>query len=150
MLRRQILSAVLTVALAASAGRLAAQPKGLSPAEAVIAADKRLNAFIVSHDDASAAALYDDDFLLTVSSGATKRKSDMLADIANRGITWTACETQDVVVRVRGNTAVLTGTLVQTGRINDRPFDVRLRVTDTWVDVDGRWVLLAGHASPAK
>lgn len=138
------------MAVIASAGPLAAQPKGLSPAEAVAEADKRLNAFIVSHDDASAAAFYDDEFLLTVSSGATKRKSDMLADIANRGIAWTACDTQDVVVRVRGNTAVLTGTLVQTGRINDRPFDVRLRVTDTWVKVDDRWVLLAGHASPAK
>jgi ketosteroid isomerase-like protein len=56
-------------------------------------------------------------------------------------------ETSDVVVRVREDTAVLTGVLHQRGTFDGWPFDVRLRVTDTWVRTRGQWRILAGHAS---
>jgi ketosteroid isomerase-like protein len=121
-----------------------------SVASVIIDIDKRLNQAILAHDVAAAAALYDDDFLLTVSGGGFKRKADMLADIGNPAVALSVCETTDMQVRVRASTAVLTGTLRQAGSVNGRAFDVRLHVTDTWVHVDGRWLLLAGHASVAK
>ena len=71
----------------------------------------------------------------------------MLADIGNPAVALTVCETTDIAVLVRANVAVLTGTLRQAGMVDSRPFDVKLRVTDTWVNVDGKWLLLAGHAS---
>jgi ketosteroid isomerase-like protein len=136
------------LAAAAATSHCALQP--VSAADTVIALDTRLNRSILAHDVASAAALYDDDFLLTVSGGGFKRKADMLADIGNPAVALSVCDTTDVKVRVRGGTAVLTGTLQQAGTVNGRAFDVRLHVTDTWVHVDGRWLLLAGHASLAK
>jgi hypothetical protein len=48
---------------------------------------------------------------------------------------------------LRDDTAVLTGILHQRGTYDGKPFDVRLRVTDTWVRVGGEWKILAGHAS---
>jgi ketosteroid isomerase-like protein len=136
--------------LAATTAASHSAPQSASPANVIIEADKRLNRSILAHDVASAAAVYDEDFLLTVSGGGFKRKADMLADIGNPAVELSVCETTDMEVRVRGNAAVLTGTLLQAGTVRGRAFDVKLRVTDTWVNVDGRWLLLAGHASPAK
>lgn len=115
--------------------------------DAVVDVDKRLNRAILAHDVPAAEALYDADFVLTVSGGGTKRKADMLSDIANPDVALAVCETIDVQVRVRGDAAVLTGTLLQAGTVRGRPYSARLRVTDTWVRQDGRWLLLAGHAS---
>ncbi|MFO1406307.1 MAG: nuclear transport factor 2 family protein [Steroidobacteraceae bacterium] len=148
MKRLRLLALVTCLAATAAPGDPA--PSSSYVASVVVDLDRQLNRAIVAHDVALAGSLYDDDFLLTVSGGGYKRKADMLADIRNVGVVLTACETTDVVVRVRGETAVLTGLLHQAGTVNGREIDAWLRVTDTWVAVDGRWRLLAGHASPAK
>lgn len=148
MHRRQLLHALAGVAATTAARQSVSQPSAV--AATVIEADRRLNRAILDHDATAAAALYDDDFLLTVSGGGFKRKADMLADIGNPAVALSVCETSGVQVRVRANTAILTGTLRQAGTVSGRVFDVTLQVTDTWVHVDERWLLLAGHASPAK
>jgi len=48
---------------------------------------------------------------------------------------------------VINDTAVLTGILQQKGTYKGNAFDVKLYVTDTWVKVNSKWVLLAGHAT---
>jgi ketosteroid isomerase-like protein len=135
-----------------AAASTASNSVALAPptAKAIVELDHRLSQAILAHDTAAAAALYDDDFLLTVAGGLFKRKADMLADIGNPAVKLTVCDTTDVTVRVRAGTAVLKGVLQQTGTVNGRPIDVKLHVTDTWVNVEGQWLLLAGHASFAK
>lgn len=149
MLRRTFLKALgLSAACGMSAGAHAATG---SVAGTIVELDRRLNHFILTRNVQAASELYDDEFLLTVSGGGFKTKADMLADIGNPALFLDVCETTDIAVRVRGRTAVLTGRLLQAGRINDRPFSSKLRVTDTWVQTsDDRWLLLAGHASPEK
>jgi ketosteroid isomerase-like protein len=115
--------------------------------DAIVAADRELNALIVADDAVAASALYDDAFVLTTSSGKVKSKANLLAEIAAPGLVLEVNETTDVVVRVREGTAVLTGILHQRGTYDGKAFDVRLRVTDTWVRVGGTWKILAGHAS---
>lgn len=149
MLRRTFLKSLgLSTAFATSAhARAAVEPA----ADTIIDLDRRLNRLILARNVHGASALYDDDFILTVSGGGFKTKADMLADIGNPALSLKTCETTDMAVRVRDRAAVLTGLLLQAGRIADRTFSVRLRVTDTWVrSADGRWRLLAGHASPDK
>jgi hypothetical protein len=116
----------------------------------VTQADMQLNQFIVDHYVAAAALVYSDDFVLTTSSEAVKKKQDMLNDIGLTDLQFEINTTADVQVRVLGNTAVLTGTLHQKGLYKQKPFDNKLLVTDTWVLVDGRWKLLAGHATIIK
>ena len=147
MHRRNMLNAIAGLASATFASQASAQ--AASTAELIVDLDHRLNQLILAQDTASAAALYDNDFLLTVSTGRLKRKADMLADIGNPAVKLTVCRTTDVAVRVRAGAAVLTGLLEQAGTVNGKTLDVKLRVTDTWVDVGGRWLLLAGHASLA-
>lgn len=144
--RRLLIASVGLVAVAAAGNSI---PRQRSVADEIIELDMRLNQAILAHDVAAASALYDGEFVLTASGGRIKRKADMLADIGNPAVALSVCETRDVNVRVRANTAVLTGTLLQAGSVNGRELDVKLHVTDTWVSVDGRWLLFAAHASPA-
>ena len=71
----------------------------------------------------------------------------MLADISTPDLTLELNETTQVTVRVVENTAVLTGILQQKGTFKGNAFDVKLYVTDTWVKVNSKWILLAGHAT---
>lgn len=116
----------------------------------IVELDRLLNQAILEHDVGRASALYDEDFILTVSGGGRKRKADMLSDIRNPSVALVTCETSATEVRVRGQVAVLTGVLRQAGTVSGRSIDVTLNVTDTWVAVGGKWRLLAGHASVAK
>lgn len=148
MLRCRLLAPLAALVLVLSSSPAAAQRADATPTPAeIVALDQRLNQLILAHDVDAARALYDDAFVLTTSGGGMKSKADMLADIGNPAVVLTVCETTDVEVRIRGNTAILTGTLRQAGTVGGRAIDVRLRVTDTWVRVDGVWRLLAGHAS---
>jgi len=123
----------------------------LTPAQcaAVAEQDRQLNAAIAAHDAAKAAALYADQFQLTAGTGKRKTKTDMLADIARTDLALEVNETTEVDVRCLGTTAVLTAVLRQKGTLGGKAFDMRLLVTDTWVQQGKSWQLLAGHASPA-
>jgi hypothetical protein len=126
----------------------AAAAMGAGPdADAVAARDRELNAAIVRHDVGVAGTIYEDEFVLTTSSGKAKTRDDLLAEIARPGLAFEVNAMTDVVVRVRSGTAVLTGILHQRGSLDGKAFDVRLRVTDTWVRRRGTWRILAGHAS---
>jgi ketosteroid isomerase-like protein len=115
-------------------------------ARAVAQRDRDLNALIIKHD-AAARDFYDDQFVLTTSSGKTKTMDVLLPEIINPTLSFEANETSDVSVRVRDDTALLTAVLHQKGVSNGKPFDLRFHVTDTWVFEDGNWRLLGGHAS---
>ena len=116
----------------------------------VIESDRQLNKLILEHKVGTAAQLYMDDFVLTTSTGTVKRKQDMLKEIGLPELQFEINETTQVLVRLVGNTAVLTGKLRQKGTYKERSFDYEMLVTDTWVLVNDGWKLLAGHATLMK
>ena len=137
--------ALLLAALLASDAAACATPN--ADENDVARRDRELNALIVRHDAAAARAYYDDAFVLTTSSGRMKSKSDLLVEITAPDLLMEVNEMSDVVVRVRHDTAVLTGVLHQRGTFAGKPFEHRVRVTDTWVRVGEEWRIVAGHAT---
>jgi ketosteroid isomerase-like protein len=113
----------------------------------VVQADAQLNEAIRKNEPLAAEAFYAADFILTMSSGKTKVKSDLLAEIGSTDLKLEVNETENPNVRVLHSTAVLTGKLHQKGIYQGRAFDVFVLVTDTWVKTDSGWKLLAGHAT---
>lgn len=111
--------------------------------------DTRLNKLILANNAAEAATFYAEDFLLTTSSGSRKTKKDIIAEISSPDLKIIINETQQVTVRVHGDAAVLTGVLHQKGTYKGKEFDVKLLVTDTWINTQGIWKILSGHASKA-
>jgi ketosteroid isomerase-like protein len=110
--------------------------------------DSDLNHAISAHDVDAASRYYADAFVLTTSRGGRKTTADMLAEIASTTVQLEINQTHDIQVFGNAQTAILTATLHQKGRVGDQTFDAEVLVTDTWIcAADGRWLLLAGHAS---
>ena len=66
----------------------------------------------------------------------------------------TAChsrsdETSELNVRTFGNSAVVTGRLLRERSTNGKTITDNWRFTKTYVMVEGRWRVVAWHASPA-
>jgi ketosteroid isomerase-like protein len=145
MMHRRLILACLLSAYAA-----AAWADDAELARQVVARDQALNALIRANDASAAAAFYDDQFVLTTGNGKRKDKAAVVAEIGNPSLKLDINDTEQVNVRVLGQTAVLTGQLHQHGSYSGGPIDARLYVTDTWVLQQGQWKLLAGHASLVK
>jgi ketosteroid isomerase-like protein len=109
--------------------------------------ERELNQAIAQRDTQRVNDLLSDDWLLVTGSGRVKTKRDMLADIARPDIEFQDNETRDVMVRIWGDTAVLTGTLHQRYKQNGKQQDVTLRYTDTWTRTGDSWRQVSGHAS---
>ena len=88
-----------------------------------------------------------DDFVFTSSRGIVVTKAQELADIRSGGMRTEAATVDEARVRVRGDAAVVTGRATLKGVWHGQDFSGQYRVTATWVKEEGRWRLLAEHAS---
>jgi ketosteroid isomerase-like protein len=86
------------------------------------------------------------------STGPDGRASDrvsVLADVFETRVhRIQRVEIDEVVVRVFGDAAVVTGRTHGVGEFAGKPYDVVIRFTDTFVRRSGQWKAVASHASP--
>jgi ketosteroid isomerase-like protein len=76
-------------------------------------------------------------------------KDAVLADA--KSDTWSSVDYTDLKVTVFGHTAIATGTFVGKGKdATGKALDERVRFTDTWVKMDGKWLCVATQISPLK
>jgi uncharacterized protein (TIGR02246 family) len=76
-------------------------------------------------------------------------KDAVLADA--KSDTWSSVDYTDLKVTVYGHTAIATGSFVGKGKdAAGKALDERVRFTDTWVKMDGKWLCVATHDSPLK
>ncbi len=134
---------VLCVAMAASAEPTTAQ----DPLADLRSVDASWNELRLKGDVAALDRLLADDWLLTHSDGRVQTKADYLAELASRARTNQAIVNEGVQVRLYGDAAVVTGTSVQSGTSDGRPWSGRFRFTRVWVRRDARWVMVASHSS---
>jgi ketosteroid isomerase-like protein len=89
----------------------------------------------------------DDDYVLITPSGATRTKSDVIREISTPGLNMEPYEPTDVDVRLFGDTAVVTGRMLQRFTMRRIRYANDLRYTDVYVKRHGRWMLVSGHTS---
>jgi uncharacterized protein (TIGR02246 family) len=76
-------------------------------------------------------------------------KDAVLADAKSE--IWSSVDYSDLKVTVFGHTAIATGTVTGKGKdAAGKPLDERIRFTDTWLKMDGKWLCIATHDSPLK
>jgi ketosteroid isomerase-like protein len=109
--------------------------------------ERDLNRAIATRDARRAGELLADDWMLVTGSGKVKTKAEVLAEIVEPEIEFQDNESRDVLVRMWGDTAVLTGVLHQRYRLRGEVRDVTLRYTDTWTRIGDTWRQVSGHAS---
>ena len=117
--------------------------------QAVIAAEHQTDkAFLTMNADLMAPLLAEN-FVSTDQDGTVfVGKAANLADMKNS--TVTSYETTDLKVTVYGDAAIATSTYASKGKYKGKPFDSRGRSTDTWVKMNGKWLLVATHYSHIK
>jgi len=100
------------------------------------------------HADAAALArLYADDFIGVGPSGTVRTKPQVIADFTSGSLTFQSITTDDVQVRVYGNTAVETGRSTMQGQDKGMPVPQETRFTRVWIKQQGQWLLVANHYS---
>jgi ketosteroid isomerase-like protein len=92
-----------------------------------------------------------DDFIITVEDGSTYGKSGYIAHSSDTSTKVEVSEMVEVRVRVRGSVAIATGAYHEKGTTKGKPYEYHDRFTDTWMNIDGQWQVLASHYSiPVK
>jgi ketosteroid isomerase-like protein len=99
-------------------------------------------------------SLIADDYVHTNLTGEVLNKAQWLeraqmrrADISAGKFKIDHYSYDDVRIRIYGNTAVVTGQAITTGRQEGKEFKWNLRFTNVWVKREGRWQRVAFHDS---
>ena len=100
------------------------------------------------HADATALdRIYAADFIGVGPSGTVRTKPQVILDFTSGDLKFQSITTDDVQVRVYGNTAVETGRSTMNGQDKGQTVPRDTRFTRVWVKQQGRWRLVANHYS---
>ena len=102
----------------------------------------------VGADAAALDRIYADDFIGIGPSGTVRTKAQVISDFTSGDLKFQSITTDDVRVRVYGNTAVETGRSTMNGQDRGKAVPRDTRFTRVWVKQQGRWRLVANHYSP--
>ena len=101
--------------------------------------------------DADAAALdriYAADFIGVGPSGTVRTKPQVISDFTSGDLKFQSITTDEVQVRIYGNTAVETGISTMNGQDKGKAVARNNRFTRVWVKQQGHWQLVLNHYSP--
>jgi uncharacterized protein (TIGR02246 family) len=100
------------------------------------------------HADAKALdRLYSGDFIGVGPSGRVRTKAQVIADFTSGELKFQSITTDEVQVRVYGDTAVETGLSTMIGQDKGKSVPRDTRFTRVWVKQEGNWRLVANHYS---
>jgi uncharacterized protein (TIGR02246 family) len=91
--------------------------------------------------------LYAEDFIGIGPSGTVRAKPQVISDFTSGNLKFQSITTDDVQVRVYGDTAVETGRSTMIGQDQGKTVPRDNRFTRVWVKRQGRWQLVANHYS---
>jgi len=124
-----------------------AQNERNNTASKILALEKRWNDVYKRGDIAAMDSLLADDFIITVEDGGTFSKPGYIAHNGDSAVHVEISEMSDLQVRMHGNTAVVTGAYHEKGTEKGKPYEYRDRFTDVWMNINGRWQVIASHYS---
>jgi len=149
-MRRTLVTAVLALtatSIAIGQEQSANRDQSSSVEETIRKVDnERIQAQI--HADATALdRIYAADFIGVGPSGRVRTKPQVISDFTSGDLKFQSITTDDVQVRVYGNTAVETGRSTMIGQDKGKTVPRDTRFTRVWVKQQGQWRLVANHYS---
>jgi len=103
-----------------------------------------------SHNDNRALSLILDREVVYVEYGRLVTKADYLLRIKHQDASTDEIVMEPMIVRVFGNTAIVTGSYQETQRQGGMRKFTRWRFVDTWVYKEHSWVLIAAGSTPTR
>jgi ketosteroid isomerase-like protein len=113
----------------------------------ILALENKWNEAYKRSDVATMESLLATDFIITVEDGSTFSKSGYIAHNGDTTVHIEITEMSSLNVRMHGNTAVVTGAYHEKGASRGKPYDFRDRFTDVWMNLNGKWQVIASHYS---
>ena len=101
----------------------------------------------IGADAAALDRIYADDFIGIGPSGTVRTKAQVIADFTSGELKFQSITTDDVRVRVYGNTAVETGRSTMIGQDKGKAVPRDNRFTRVWIKQGVHWRLVANHYS---
>ena len=89
-----------------------------------------------------------DQFVLVTEEGRSQSKTELLAYLQSLDALHYVI--QDMLVRVHGDTAIVTGRFQMSGVQRGKPFAHQGRFVDTCLNSNGRWMFIASLSIPAS
>ena len=117
----------------------------------VLALEAKWNDAYKRGDFATMNSLLADDFIITVEDGTTYSKAGYIGKTGDGSTQVLASEMSNLKVHAHQNVTVVTGDYHEKGAVKGKPYEYHDRLTDVWMNVDGKWQLIASHYSiPVK
>ena len=88
-----------------------------------------------------------DDFILTLGDGTVITREDLLTSVKNKEVIYEYQEDTEQIVRIWGDTAVVTALLRSKGADKGQPFEHKLWFSDIYVRTASGWRYAFGQAS---
>ncbi|MBA3678304.1 MAG: nuclear transport factor 2 family protein [Sphingosinicella sp.] len=139
--------AIASVAIASVAVAAPVSRPGSSDHLQLLRIEQRWNDAVVARNAPELDRILADDFLLIWVNGAISTKAELIAAAVGRKAEIEPFRTEDVLVRVYGNVAVLTGRFRQTARLGARSEINSFRYTDVYRRSKRGWQAVSAHAS---
>src|ERR1043166_8975044 len=108
--------------------------------------DERIQAQIHA-DKVALDRIYADDFIGVGPSGTVRKKPQVISDFTSGELKFQSITTDEVEIRIYGNTAVETGRSTMIGEDKGKAVPRDTRFTRVWVKQQERWRLVANHYS---
>ena len=120
-------------------------------ASKVLAAEAKWNEAYKRNDVGALNSLLADDFIITVEDGSTFSKAGYIAYASEGVLRVEISEMSNLKVILHGDVAIVTGAYHEKGTTKGKPYEYHDRLTDVWLNTDGKWQLIAAHYSiPVK
>ncbi|HUR80217.1 MAG TPA: nuclear transport factor 2 family protein [Thermoanaerobaculia bacterium] len=91
-----------------------------------------------------------DDYILITPDGAAVSKRDVIRGLIRPGLKMEPYETSEVLVRVYGEAAIVTGRMQQVFSLGRMRYKNDLRYTHIYLKRKNKWVLTSAHTSAVK
>jgi ketosteroid isomerase-like protein len=102
--------------------------------------EKDFSHAIVRNDAAAVAGFLADDWTIVDPDGGVIEKSRFLDVLKSGALTHEAMTSDDMRIRIYGNTAIVTALTTTKGKFSGQAFTTRERATDVFVYENGRWL----------
>jgi len=140
---------VFFVLLLCTAGTLGAQQHSDSDtASRILALENAWNRASESKDLSGIDNLLDERFLYVDLNGRLMNKVEVLKDVQDSGVHQVL--TFSMVVRLHGDTAIVTGLFQMKGVEHGKTLLQKGRFVDTWLRKDGGWVAIGSLTTPTQ
>lgn len=120
------------------------RPPGDQPSRALLKLEDSWATALIARDGATFRRLLAPGFIYTEDDRLMSR-TDVLNDVVSGPDTVTAARNDGMEVHLFPPAGVVTGWLIVRGHGKGGPFEHRYRFTDTWLERNGRWQIVAAQ-----